>query len=105
VLAVLVLVALGLAAVLVPMYTDLREFQTAADCFTSQADIEAAAGEYAAQAGTLPTTIAEMVPAYLASVPRCPSGGSYLWLTRSDCLIECSVHGPYAVEYTQSGGT
>jgi hypothetical protein len=40
--------------------------------------------------GKAPTSIQQLVPGYLESVPACPSGGTY---TLSGDRVTCSVHG------------
>jgi len=63
--------------------------ETAA-CAANRRAIAAAAQQYKAMEGKAPTSIQQLVPGYLESVPACPSGGTY---TLSGDRVTCSVHG------------
>jgi hypothetical protein len=62
----------------------------AATCSANRRTISSAAKQYEALEGKSPTSIQQMVPKYLKSVPVCPSGGSY---SLSGDAVTCSVHG------------
>jgi hypothetical protein len=62
-----------------------------AACAANRRAIEAAVQQYYALEGEYPTSIQQLVPEYLQSVPSCPGGGTYT-LT-SDHKVICSLHG------------
>jgi hypothetical protein len=62
-----------------------------AACAANRKAIEGAVQAYYGLEGVYPTSIQQLVPEYLQSVPSCPGGGSYT-LT-SDHKVICSVHG------------
>ncbi|RJP26126.1 MAG: hypothetical protein C4536_16195 [Actinobacteria bacterium] len=62
----------------------------AATCAANRKTIAAAAQQYYGMEGTYPTSIQQLVPGYLQSVPACPSGGTY---TLQGSTVTCSVHG------------
>lgn len=61
-----------------------------AACAANRRTISAAVQQYQAMEGRPPTSILQLVPGYLQSVPTCPSGGTY---TLSGNRVACSVHG------------
>ncbi|MDI6873974.1 hypothetical protein [Candidatus Solincola sp.] len=61
-----------------------------AACAANRRAISSAAQQYQAMEGRVPTSIQQLVPKYLQSVPACPSGGTY---TLSGTRVVCSVHG------------
>lgn len=63
--------------------------ETAA-CAANRRAITAAVQQYKAMEGRAPTSIQQLVPGYLESVPTCSSGGTY---TLSGDRVTCSVHG------------
>lgn len=67
----------------------VSQAETAA-CAANRRAISAAVQQYKAMEGKLPTSIQQLVPQYLESVPACPSGGIY---TLSGERVACSVHG------------
>lgn len=67
----------------------VSQSETAA-CAANRRAISAAIQQYKAMEGKLPTSILQLVPQYLESVPACPSGGTY---TLSGERVTCSVHG------------
>lgn len=62
----------------------------AAACAANRRAISSAAQQYQAMEGMVPSSIRQLVPDYLQSVPACPSGGTY---TLSGTRVVCSVHG------------
>ncbi len=63
--------------------------ETAA-CAANRRVITSAVQQYKSMEGKAPTSIQQLVPEYLDSVPTCPSGGTY---TLSGDRVICSVHG------------
>jgi ABC-type oligopeptide transport system substrate-binding subunit len=59
-------------------------------CAANRKTIAAAAKSYQAMEGKAPTSVQQLVPQFLQSVPSCPSGGVY---TLSGTTVTCSVHG------------
>lgn len=59
-------------------------------CEANRAIISAAARQYQAMEGAYPTSLQQLAPGYLQSVPVCPSGGTY---TLQGSSVTCSVHG------------
>lgn len=62
----------------------------AAACNANRRTIEAAVQHYYAMEGTYPTSLQQLVPEFLQSIPACPGGGSY---TLQGTTVVCSVHG------------
>lgn len=61
-----------------------------AACAANRRAISSAVQQYQAMEGRPPTSIQQLVPGYLQTVPTCPSGGTY---TLSGNRVVCSVHG------------
>lgn len=61
-----------------------------ASCAANRRVISDCAQKYGAMEGTYPTSIQQLVPDYLQSVPACPSGGVY---SLQGGKVVCSVHG------------
>lgn len=59
-------------------------------CAGNRRTISSAAKSYQAMEGKAPSSIKQLVPGYLQSVPTCPSGGVY---TLSGTEAKCSIHG------------
>jgi hypothetical protein len=59
-------------------------------CAANRRIISTAAKSYQAVEGKAPSSIQQLVPEYLQSVPTCPAGGRY---TLSGTTVTCSVHG------------
>jgi len=59
-------------------------------CAANRKVISTAAQSYFAIKGSYPSSIQQLAPEYLQSVPTCPSGGSYTLQGKS---VSCSVHG------------
>jgi hypothetical protein len=59
-------------------------------CAANRRAISSAAQQYFAVEGAYPSSIQQLVPDYLTSVPTCPSGGTY---TLQGKTVTCSVHG------------
>ncbi len=62
----------------------------AASCAANRKTIEVAVEQYYFTEGSYPTTIKQLVPGCLQSIPACPSGGTY---TLAGNTVTCSVHG------------
>jgi hypothetical protein len=62
----------------------------AAACAVNRRTIYTAVQQYNAFENKNATSIQQLVPKYLQSVPTCPSGGTY---TLSGTTVTCSVHG------------
>lgn len=62
----------------------------AATCAANRRMISAAASQYGATEGSNPTSIQQLLPQYLQSLPVCPAGGTY---SLSGTTVTCSVHG------------
>lgn len=63
---------------------------TAAACAANRRMIDTAIQQYKAMEGTPPTSLQQLVPRYLETMPSCPSGGSYS--IQGEKAV-CSVHG------------
>jgi len=61
-----------------------------AACAANRATISSAARQYQAMEGAYASSLQQLVPGYLQSVPVCPSGGTY---TLQGSTVTCSVHG------------
>lgn len=61
-----------------------------AACAANRRAISSAAQQYQAVKGQAPSSIQQLVPEFLPSIPACPSGGTY---TLSGTRVVCSVHG------------
>jgi hypothetical protein len=59
-------------------------------CAANRRTISSAAKSYQAMEGKAPSSIQQLVPGYLQSVPTCPSGGIY---TLKGTTVTCSIHG------------
>ncbi|MBC7228846.1 MAG: hypothetical protein H5T74_00430 [Actinobacteria bacterium] len=59
-------------------------------CAANRNIISSAAQRYHAMEGSYPTSIQQLVPGYLQSVPACPAGGRY---SLQGTTVTCSVHG------------
>ncbi|MBC7253369.1 MAG: hypothetical protein H5T72_05285 [Actinobacteria bacterium] len=62
----------------------------ASACAANRRAISSAVQQYQAVKGQIPTSIQQLVPEFLQSVPACPSGGTY---TLTGNRVICSVHG------------
>jgi len=62
----------------------------AAACAANRRAISSAVQQYQAVKGQAPTSVQQLVPEFLQSVPACPSGGTY---NLSGNRVICSVHG------------
>jgi hypothetical protein len=61
-----------------------------AACSANRKMIESAIQAYYGLEGVYPTSLQQLVPEYLESVPACPEGGTY---TISGTKVICSIHG------------
>ncbi len=59
-------------------------------CAANRNAISRAVQQYQGMEGVPPSSIQQLVPGYLQSVPACPSGGTY---TLRGTTVTCSVHG------------
>ena len=63
---------------------------SSAACSANRKMIESAIQAYYGLEGVYPTSLQQLVPEYLESVPVCPEGGTY---TISGTKVICSIHG------------
>ncbi len=61
-----------------------------AACAANRRSISSSVQQYNVMENKNATSIQQLVPKYLQSVPTCPSGGTY---TLSGSTVTCSVHG------------
>ena len=61
-----------------------------AACSANRKMMESAIQVYYNIEGVYPTSLQQLVPEYLESVPACPEGGTY---TISGTKVICSIHG------------
>jgi predicted small secreted protein len=61
-----------------------------AACAANRRTIASCVQQYYGLEGKYPTSIQQLVPKYLDSVPVCPAGGTY---SLSGTTVYCSVHG------------
>lgn len=61
-----------------------------AACAANRRTIASCLQQYAAMEGKEATSIQQLVPKYLQSVPSCPSGGTY---SLQGNAVSCSIHG------------
>jgi hypothetical protein len=61
-----------------------------AACAANRKMISTSSQSYFAMEGVYPSSIQQLVPEYLQSVPSCPSGGTYMLQGKT---VTCSVHG------------
>ncbi|MDY6794027.1 MAG: hypothetical protein SWK76_01905 [Actinomycetota bacterium] len=59
-------------------------------CATNRRAIEATIQQYYAIEGEYPTSLQQLVPEYMQSIPTCPAGGTY---TLQDTRVVCTLHG------------
>lgn len=71
-------------------YEGAKESAEVATCAANRRSISSVAQQYNAMEGKYPSSIQQLVPKYLQSVPTCPSGGKY---TLQGSTVTCSVHG------------
>lgn len=86
-LAILVLIL----AVSIPALFQNQQKKRIAECAMNLDSIAAACKKYAAEKGGFPETLSDLVPAYLDSVPSCPSGGAYTLGTPEGDPPTCSI--------------
>ncbi len=61
-----------------------------AACAANRRTMESGLQQYSALEGKSATSLQQLVPKYLQSVPSCPSGGTYSLQSGS---VSCSIHG------------
>lgn len=61
-----------------------------AACSANRRTISSSIQQYNAMEGKSATSIQQLVPKYLQSVPACPAGGTY---SLQGTTVTCSVHG------------
>lgn len=72
-LMVVVLIIGILVAIAIPVFNAAKANAQKRTCHANQRTIEGAAQTYLAEVGNLPTTVAELVPAYIKVEPVCPA--------------------------------
>lgn len=84
-----VVVIIGiLIAIAVPVYQNIQSRAQANACRASQRTILSAIEVYKAEHnGTAPTTMAQLVPTYVKSTPRCPGQGATAALAFTDTQV------------------
>jgi type IV pilus assembly protein PilA len=96
-LLVVVLVIGALVAIAIPIFASATAHARATTCLANRTIIERAAPEYRTTEGTAATTLQDFVNKELvAAMPKCPSGGVYVWSSGGDNAgddkLLCSVH-------------
>lgn len=86
-LAILVLIL----AVSIPALFQNQQKKRVAECAMNLDSIATACKKYAAEKGRFPQHLSDLVPAYLDSVPACPSGGTYTLGTPEGDPPTCSI--------------
>ncbi len=61
-----------------------------AACAVNRRTMESSLQQYSALEGKSATSLQQLVPKYLQSVPSCPSGGTY---SLQGSRVSCSIHG------------
>ncbi|MBF4509104.1 MAG: prepilin-type N-terminal cleavage/methylation domain-containing protein [Aeromicrobium sp.] len=97
-LMVVVLVVGILVAVAIPVFNSGRALAEQRACFATQRTVEGAVQQYLANgiANTAPVDLASLwlalAPAYVGTIPDCPTGGAYSWNGET---LRCAIHGSY----------
>lgn len=91
--SILLAIALLIAAISVPAFLQNRQKKHDARCAMNLDAIANACKQHAVEKGGFPGNLSELVPAYLESVPACPSGGTYTLGTPEGDPPACSVPG------------
>jgi type IV pilus assembly protein PilA len=93
-LMVVVLIIGILVAIAVPVYNAAADNAEQNACFSNQRTVEGAVQQWRAAniGGTVATNweglMDQLVPAYIAEIPVCPSGGVYSW-NPTDLKVTC----------------
>lgn len=90
--SIVVALLLLIAAISAPALRQNVQKKRAAECAMNLDVLDVACKKYAAEKGAFPSKLSELVPAYLESVPACPSGGSYTFDAAREMPV-CSVPG------------
>ena len=91
-LSIALALLLLIAAISAPALRQNLQRKRAAACAMNLDVLAGACKKHAAEKGAFPGALSELVPAYLDSLPACPSGGAYTF----DAVREtpaCSVPG------------
>ena len=86
-LAILVLILV----ISVPALFQNQQKKRIAECTMNLDAVATACKKYAAGKGDFPKHLSDLVPAYLESVPACPSGGTYTLGTPEGDPPTCSI--------------
>ena len=87
VLAILLL----LAAISLPAFFQNQQKKRAAECAMNLEAIATACQKHASEKGGFPKRLSDLAPAYLESIPACPSGGTYGLGTPEGDPPTCSI--------------
>lgn len=84
-------ILLLLAAISLPALIQNQQKKRAARCAMNLEAIANACQQHASEKGGFPRSLSELVPAYLESIPACPSGGTYALGTPEGDPPACSL--------------
>jgi Tfp pilus assembly protein PilE len=90
---IILAILLLLAAISMPAFFQNQQKKRAAECAMNLDSIATACKHFASEKGGFPKNLSELVPAYLESVPTCPSGGAYTLGTPEGDPPTCSIPG------------
>ncbi len=95
-LMVVVLIIGILVAVAIPVFTAAEANAQRKSCFANQRMIEGACQTYAADNndGDLPSSISQLAPTYMKSVPSCPAGGPAYSIDGNGTVAACTGGAP-----------
>ena len=95
-LMIVVLIIGILVAIAVPVFMSSRGNAEQKSCFANQRTVDSAVMQYsAANNGSYPAALANLVPTWIKDTPVCQGGGTYTWEAGPPPQITCSVHGRY----------
>lgn len=82
-----------LVAIAVPVYNNSQATAKTNACKANLRTINGAIQMYNASESTAATSIADLVPNYLAVEPKCPDGGTYTFVAAGDtgAHVTCSI--------------
>ena len=90
---IVVAILLLLTAISLPALVRNGEKQRAAECAMNLEAIATACQKHASEKGGFPKRLSDLAPAYLESIPACPSGGTYGLGTPEGDPPTCSIPG------------
>ena len=90
-LMVVVLIIGILVAIAIPVYNAAQSNAQAGACKANMRTVDGASQTYAAaNSGTVPTLLSNLVPTYVKATPTCPAKGTY---TFTSGALTCSLSG------------